>query len=103
MKGGPFALSSRWPDLALVVLVVSVRSGPFSVRSVVWRKKGHCKSRAIFDSQEAPTKKQLPFVPERYIRTVDVTSVVNCVLLKKKRRFKNIALYPKYDVIFEVN
>ena len=33
-NGGPFALSFRWPDL---VLVVSVKSGPFSVRSVVWR------------------------------------------------------------------
>ena len=38
MKGGPFALSFRRPDLALV-LVVSVKSGPFSVRSEVWRKK----------------------------------------------------------------
>ena len=38
MKGGPFALSFHRPDLALV-LVVSVKSGPFSVRSEVWRKK----------------------------------------------------------------
>ena len=36
MKGGPFALSFLWTDLALVV---SVKSGPFSVISVVWRKK----------------------------------------------------------------
>ena len=58
MKGGPFALSFRWPDLALVVLVVSVKSGPLSVRSVIRRKKkkkGHCKSRAIFASQKAPS------------------------------------------------
>ena len=31
-RGGPFALSFRWPDLASVV---SVKSGPFSVSSVV--------------------------------------------------------------------
>ena len=43
----PFALSFCWPELALVVLVVSVKRGPFSVGSVVWRKKGHCKSRAF--------------------------------------------------------
>ena len=29
----PFALSFHWPDLASVVLVVSVKSGPISVRS----------------------------------------------------------------------
>ena len=57
IKGGPFALSFRWPDLALVVLVLSVKCGLFSVRSVVWRKnKGYCKSRAIFAKQKAPTK-----------------------------------------------
>ena len=38
MKGRPFALSFPWPDLAWVVLVVSVKSGPISVRSVIWRK-----------------------------------------------------------------
>ena len=59
MKGGPFALSFRWPDLALVVLVVSEESGPFSVRSVVWRKTGHCMSRSFFAKQKAPTKKDV--------------------------------------------
>ena len=38
LKGGPFALSFRWPGLALAVLVLYVKRGPFSVRSVVWRK-----------------------------------------------------------------
>ena len=35
LKRGPFALSLHWPDLAGVVLVVSVKSEPISVRSVV--------------------------------------------------------------------
>ena len=47
MKGGPFALSFHWRDLALLALVVSVKSGLFSVRSVVWRKKGYCKNGAF--------------------------------------------------------
>ena len=56
MKGGPFALSFSWPDLALVVLIVSVKSGPFSVRSVVWRKKRiTVRVRQFFASQKAPT------------------------------------------------
>ena len=60
-KGGPFSLIRcfRCPDLALVVLVVSVKSGPFNVRSVVWRKKRQkrqCKSWA-FASQKAPIEK----------------------------------------------
>ena len=36
---GGFASSFRWPDLAFVVLVVSVKSVLFSLRSVVWRKR----------------------------------------------------------------
>ena len=32
---GPFAISIRWQDLALIVSIVSVKSGPFSVRPVV--------------------------------------------------------------------
>ena len=36
-------------------------------------------------------------------QTFDVISEVNCVLLKRKRRFENIALYPNFDVISEVN
>ena len=39
MKGGPFGLCFRGPDSASVVLVVSVKSGPISVRSEVWRKE----------------------------------------------------------------
>ena len=55
LKGGPSALSFRWPDLASVVLVVSVKMGPISVSSVVWRKRvsvrvGH------FLEENAPTK-----------------------------------------------
>ena len=45
MKGGPFALSLHWPDLALVVSGVSLKSGPISVSLM---KKGHCKSRVFF-------------------------------------------------------
>ena len=39
MKGGPFALSFHWPDLAWLVLSVSVKSGTYAMSSVVWRKK----------------------------------------------------------------
>ena len=44
----------------------------------------------------------------RYIRTFDVISVVctiqvDCVLLRRKRRIENIALYQNFDVITEVN
>ena len=56
---GSFALSLRWADLASVVFVVSVKSGPSSVRSVVWREKSHCKRRAFFASQKALTKKHI--------------------------------------------
>ena len=35
LKGGPSALCLRWPELASVVLVVSVESGPLSVGSVI--------------------------------------------------------------------
>ena len=45
MKGGPFALRFRWPDLASVV---SVKSGPISVRFLVWKKSVNVKSRAFF-------------------------------------------------------
>ena len=38
-KGGPFALSFHWPDLAWVVLSVSVKSGTYAMSSVFWRKK----------------------------------------------------------------
>ena len=58
--GGSFALKFRWPNLALVVLVVSVKGGLFSVRSVVsvkYDNRGQCKSRAFFAPQKAPTKK----------------------------------------------
>ena len=39
---GPFALSFRW----LAGLEVFVKSGPFSVRSVVWRKEGTRRERS---------------------------------------------------------
>ena len=54
MKGGPFALFFRWSDLALLI---SVKSGFFSVKSVVWRKKGHCKSRAFLLYKKRRLKK----------------------------------------------
>ena len=54
--------------------------------------------------EDADVRKQaLPFVPARYIRTFDVISEVNCVLLPRKRKFDTIALHPNFDVIFEVN
>ena len=45
MNEGPFELSLHWPDLALVISGVSLKSGPISVNL---KKKGHCNSRAIF-------------------------------------------------------
>ena len=37
------------------------------------------------------------------IRIFDVISEVKCILLRRKRKIEIIALYPKFDVIFEVN
>ena len=56
------ALSFRWPNLASVVLVVSVKSGPISVKSVVRRKKGKCRS-------HAPTEK----MSYRWFRAYPIT------------------------------
>ena len=57
-----------------------------------------------FTKEEAEIRKQaLPFVPARYIRTFDGISEVNCALLRRKRKFDKIALYPRFDVIPEVN
>ena len=39
----------------------------------------------------------------RYIRICDDISEVNCVLLRRKWRFINIAIYPNFDVRSEVN
>ena len=36
------------------------------------------------------------------MRTFDVISEVNCVLLRSKWTFENIALYPNFGVISEV-
>ena len=38
----------------------------------------------------------LPILPAHYLRTLDVISEVNCVLLRSKRRFEMIALYPNF-------
>ena len=38
-KGGPFAVSLHWSNLAWVNLSVSVKSGTYAMSSVVWRKK----------------------------------------------------------------
>ena len=58
-KLGAFMLARLGRSSSLVVLVVSVKCGPFSVSSVSGEKKqkeGHCKSSAFFASQKAPTK-----------------------------------------------
>ena len=56
-----------------------------------------------FTKEEADVQKQaFPFVPARYIRTFDVTAEVNCVFLRRKRKFEKIALYPNFDIISEV-
>ena len=56
-----------------------------------------------FTKEEAEAQKSAPpFVPARYIRTFDVVSVVNCVLLRRTRSSKIIALYPNFDVVSEV-
>ena len=56
-----------------------------------------------FIKAEAKVQKQaLPFVSARYIRTFDVLSEVNCVLLRRrKRRFEAIELNPNFDDISE--
>ena len=51
-----------------------------------------------FTNREAGVQKSTP----TYVRTFDVISEANCVLLRKKRKFENIALCPNYDVISEV-
>ena len=45
----------------------------------------------------------LPLVPARYIRTFDVISEENCVLLRTKRRFKLIAPCPNFENASEVS
>ena len=58
-----------------------------------------------FTKEAEVQKLALPFVPAGYIyiRTFDVISEVNCVFLRKKRKFEKIALYPSFDNIAEVN
>ena len=92
----------------------------FSAPTIVWGKENynlfrffqnlpnlhfllHFLLNTAFTKEEAEVRKQtFPFVPARYIRTFDVMSEVNCVLLRSKRRFETFALYPSFDVIFEV-
>ena len=53
-----------------------------------------------FTKEEAEVRKQAsPFVPPHYIPTFAVMSEGNCVFLRRKRKFKKIALYPNFDVI----
>ena len=55
------------------------------------------------DEAEAEVRKRAsPFIPARDIRTFDVVSEVNCVLLRRTRCFEIIALYPNLYVISEV-
>ena len=64
-----------WKHLRLLSSGVgrnSVKSEPFSVRSVVWRKKFHCNSRAFFVSQKVPTKNMLIPMHAISIKTGDV-------------------------------
>ena len=57
MKWGHFALNFRWPDLASEVSVVSVKSGPISVRSQVRRIERSLKKSGIFPLfDKSPTK-----------------------------------------------
>ena len=57
---------------------------PFSILYLVLR----------FTKEEAEVRKQaLSFVPARYIRSFDVISEVNCVLLRRKRTFENIPVH----------
>ena len=52
-----------------------------------------------FTSEETEVRKQvLPFVPA-CIWTFDVISEINCVFLRRKRRFEHILLYPNIVVI----
>ena len=54
-----------------------------------------------FTKEEAEVRKSAPpFVPALYIRTFDV-SEVNCVLPRRTRSFKIIALY-QFDIRSEV-
>ena len=48
-------------------------------------------------------QKALPFGTARYNQTLDVISEVNWVLLTRRRIFQNIALYPNFDFISEIN
>ena len=49
------------------------------------------------------SKTSAPICPNTlYLRTFDVISGVTCVLPQRKRRPENIALYPNFDVISEV-
>ena len=57
-----------------------------------------------FTDEEAEVRKQAHlFVPTRNIRTFDVKSEVNCLLLRRKQRIEIIALHTITDVILEVN
>ena len=49
-----------------------------------------------FTKEEVEVQKQAISEFRRYIK-------VNCVLLRKKRRFENLAQYPNFDVISEGN
>ena len=60
-KGGPFAVSLHWSNLAWVNLSVSVKSGTYAMSSVVWRKKEKKLATLIVGlfslKEKAPTKK----------------------------------------------
>ena len=51
---------------------------------------------STFNSLSWCLEKELPFVPARFIRTFSVIYEVNCGLLRGKRKFKNIALFPNF-------
>ena len=62
MKGGPFALSLPWPDLALGLSGFRNFSEKWTDQCDSEEKKGHCKSRAFFLKR----KKRLLKIDEIY-------------------------------------
>ena len=80
MKGGPFALSFSWPDLVLVVLVVSVKSGPFSVRCAVWRTRRERLKSALYPR----LKKRKPFKTVKGGRTIRLFQNPVCCKISNK-------------------
>ena len=65
--------------------------------------KYHCFKILIFRLELDFLHRYPPIIFFNTIRTSDVISVVNCVLLWRKWRFENTVLNPNHDVISKVN